>query len=125
MREFAAALMLFAVAKSAAGTDATNGAIPAQTAPGGSKVARLEDQLLVGLRATRTDQRTFLRKIAEHVEKGAMERARVLAIYEWAITRNGRYPFPYFERAMRLDAKKLGIELPEVQIVIQTFSRAG
>ncbi len=125
MREVAAALMLLAVARTGAAIDSTPSGTPAQVSGGQKGIVRLEDQLVAGLRATRPDQRAFLRKIAEHVEKGAMDKVRVNAIFDWSRKVNPKYPFPYFERAMRFDAKKTGLDLPDVMLVVQPLGRTG
>jgi hypothetical protein len=123
MREVAAAIVVLAITKTTTAQSTTN-ATPATPSVEKGQV-RLEDQLVVGLRATRADQRIFLRKVAEFVEKGNFDHARVLAIFEWARQRNDRFPFPYFERAMRFDSKRANVTLPSVQLIATPLQKAG
>jgi len=41
----------------------------------------------------------------------------LIAIQRYAMRRNPQFPFPYFERAMRFEAEKVGIDLPPVQLL--------
>ena len=127
MQKIATALVILAMAKQIAAEPPVRLAQipfePGQMSQG--RVVRLEDQLTFGLHATRADQRNFLRKVAEGVEKGNLERARVNAVYKWALLRNDRYPFPYFERAIRLEANKKNVTLPPVQLIITSLGQAG
>lgn len=85
---------------------------------GRSGVAKLEDQLIVRLRATSEDRQAYIRLVVQRIEQGQFELPRVRAIERYAIKRNPRFPFPYFERAMRVEAERLGVFLPPVPLLI-------
>lgn len=72
----------------------------------------LEDQLKNGLRVTTAKQHTFVRVVVSYVNRGRLPRAMVNLIYNWAIERNPRVPFPYFQYALRVLARKRGVNLP-------------
>lgn len=78
-------------------------------------VATLEDQLVYRLRATRDDQRAYIHYVVQRVNENELERSLVIAIERYAIRRNRGYPFPFFERALRYEAAKRGIELPTIR----------
>ncbi len=75
-------------------------------------LTKLEDQLKNGLRAVTPEQIEYLRTISRLVEQGTLPRAMVNLIFEWAIERNPRVPFPYFQFALRALAKRRGINVP-------------
>jgi hypothetical protein len=74
-------------------------------------IVALEDQLKNGLRATTPGQHMFIRLVVNSVNQGRLPRAMVLLIYEWALKRNPRVPFPYFQYALRVLARKRGVDL--------------
>jgi hypothetical protein len=49
----------------------------------------------------------------------------VVAIERYAIRRNPQFPFPFFERAMRIEAAKRGVTLPESRQFATTKSPTG
>ena len=71
----------------------------------------LLDQLKNGLRATRPNQEEFLQHLVAQVDQGAVPRSMVNTVYKWALQRNPRVPFPYFQVAMRELAKRRGVTL--------------
>lgn len=75
-------------------------------------VVRLEDQLKNGLRVTRPTQQAFIRVVVNFVETGRLPRAMVTLVYNWAIKRNPKVPFPYFQFALRALSRRRGINLP-------------
>ena len=79
------------------------------------RVATLEEILVNKLRATRNDQKAYIKFLVRQVDNGKLEAKLVLAIGKKAIRRNRYYPFPYFERAMRFEANKREVFLPPVQ----------
>ncbi|WP_148080452.1 hypothetical protein [Roseimaritima ulvae] len=83
-------------------------------------VASLEDQLINQLRATEEQQRAYIRRVTAFVRTGHLESRLVVAIYRYSVRRYPSYPFPYFERAMRYEAKKRGVQLPPVQLIART-----
>ncbi|SMP37700.1 hypothetical protein SAMN06265222_10111 [Neorhodopirellula lusitana] len=78
-------------------------------------VARLEEQLVNRLHATTVAQRTYLDLIVKYVEEEKLQLELVVAIERYALRRNPRYAFPFFERALRYEASKRGVELPSVR----------
>ncbi len=81
-------------------------------APGdsGLQVADLKDQLEGGLKARLPREFAFIAQVVEKVESGDLPTEMVLGTFHWA-RRKRPYPFPYFERALRLRAAKEGIDL--------------
>ncbi len=71
----------------------------------------LADRLKVGLRARRPEEEEFLEKVATLVRTGKLPRKLVDSTYIWAIRRRQDYPFPAFERALQLQADRLGVDL--------------
>jgi len=87
-----------------------------------SQVATLEEQLINRLRATTEDRRAYIRMIGTLITNGTFEQRYVVAIERYALRKNPQFPFPYFERAMRFEAEKRGIELPPVQLLAGSAS---
>ena len=75
-------------------------------------LTNLEDQLKNGLRAVTPDQIQYVRSVAALVEQGHLPRAMVNLIYTWALEKNPRVPFPYFQFALRALAKRRGLSVP-------------
>ncbi|MFN3189574.1 MAG: hypothetical protein ACE361_03540 [Aureliella sp.] len=75
-------------------------------------IVALKDQLKNGLRATTPAQFAFINTVDARVKAGQLPRAMVNLVYDWAIKRNPRVPFPYFQFALRALAKRRGINLP-------------
>ena len=84
--------------------------IPSQDAPG-VDVADLKDQLKNGLRVRRPGDLAFIDTVVEKVEQGQLPLSLVKSTFQWARTKMTRYPFPYFAKALRIRAGKLGIKL--------------
>lgn len=83
----------------------------AQTSSG--VVADLKSQLEKGLKARRPQDFVFIKKVVEKVANDELSVELVKSTFQWA-RENGRYknyPYPHFEQALRLRAKKLGITL--------------
>lgn len=78
----------------------------------GRNVVPLEDQLKNGLRVTTPGQQQYIRTVVAYVDHGQLPRAMVNLIYEWALKRNPDVPFPYFQYALRVLARKRGIHIP-------------
>ena len=84
--------------------------ISSRDAPG-IDVAELKDQLKNGLRVSRPGDLAFIDKVVEQVEQGRLPVSLVKSTFQWARNKTTRYPFPYFAKALRLRAGKLGIKL--------------
>ena len=88
----------------------------------GDRYANLQEQLVNRLRATRDDQQAYINYVIKQVRKGKLETKLVVAIERYAMRRNRDYPFPFFERAIRYEASKRGVELPPVEHFASTRS---
>ena len=86
------------------------------------RVATLEEQLINQLRATTDDRKAYVRLVVQLSNNGRLDPRLVLAIQRYAVRKNPQFPFPYFERAMRFEAEKRGIELPPVQLLAGSAS---
>lgn len=91
-------------------------------ASGVYKTVPLQDQLINRLRATSGEQQAFIRYIAARVREGRLEDRLVFAVERYAIKRNRQLPFNYFERAIRFEASRRGVDLPPVQTFVTTQS---
>lgn len=75
----------------------------------GSTVPTLKEQLNTGLLARTPSERAFVDRVVAKVNAGVLPRRLVDSTFLWA--RNQQpYPMPYFERALKLRAKRLGID---------------
>lgn len=72
----------------------------------------LETQLNNGLRAAFPQQKVFISNVVQLVNQGKISRSMVNTVYTWAIRRNPKVPFPYFEFAMRALAQRRGVTIP-------------
>jgi hypothetical protein len=87
-----------------------------------TQVATLDEQLINRLRATTEERQAYVRLVVDKISTGEFDQRMVLAIERYAIRKNPQFPFPYFERAMRFEAEKRGIELPPVQLLVGAAS---
>lgn len=79
------------------------------------RFATLEEQLVNRLRATAEDQRNYLNFVVRLVKENKLDLKLVVAVERYALRRNPGFPFPFFERALRFEAKRRGIVLPPVR----------
>jgi hypothetical protein len=86
-------------------------AVEADEPVGGAEVISLEDQLKTGLKARRPEETEFIEEVVRLVDTGRLPRKLVDSTFSWALRRRQTYPFPAFERALRLQADKLGVDL--------------
>ena len=80
-----------------------------------STSATLEEQLLNRLKATRDDQRAYIKHVVAMTTAGKLDRKLVIAVERYALRRNAKYPFPFFERALKYEAAKRRVQLPTVR----------
>ena len=80
-----------------------------------STSATLEEQLMNRLKATRDDQRAYVRHVVALTKAGKLDRKLVIAVERYALRRNAKYPFPFFERALKYEAAKRRVQLPTVK----------
>ena len=69
----------------------------------------LRDQLYAGLRLTTQDQKHFIQRVLSAVEQNRIPRAMVNVVYVWSKEKNARYPFIYFQIAIRVLAERRGV----------------
>ena len=60
-----------------------------------STSATLEEQLLNRLKATRDDQRAYVKHVVALTKTGKLDRKLVVAVERYALRRNAVYPFPF------------------------------
>lgn len=105
-------------------TSTVQGQVPGgRTSAGGTQQPSLEEYLVSTLRATLPEQQAFIRRVVVEVEAGRIEEGFALAICRYAQRRNPSFPFPFYERAMRIEAQKRGINLPAVALIRSGRSR--
>ena len=73
-------------------------------------VGDLKEQLEVGLRPRHPDDYAFIARVVTAVKNNELPLSTVRVTFNWARKRRP-YPFPYFQRAVRLQAAKLGVTL--------------
>jgi len=87
---------------------------PAKSVPlsdGASAAAiNLKDALEKGLKARRPEEFKFIARVVTFVELGILPKRLVQSTFFWARTKP-RVPVFYFERALRIRARRLGILL--------------
>jgi len=78
------------------------------------EVIDLKQQLEKGLRARRPEEFKFVDLVVKMVGNDSLPLPLVKSTFLWARKKalTTRYPFPYFERALRVRAAKQGIKIP-------------
>jgi hypothetical protein len=90
----------------------SNGAEGLATEPqGGVIIADLEQQLTAGLKIRREEEQRFVDAVMALVEQKQLPVSLVKSVFHWSRRKNPKVPYPYFERAMRLTAEKIGVEI--------------
>lgn len=74
------------------------------------EVGDLKDKLEVGLRPRLPGEFAFIARVVELVELDALPLAVVLQYFQWARKKKYR-PMPYFERVIRDEAERRGVEI--------------
>ena len=90
-----------------------------------STSATLEEQLLNRLKATRDDQRAYIKHVVALTKTGKLEQKLVVAVERYPLRRNSKYPFPFFERALKYEAAKRRVVLPTVRNFASTRPSAS
>lgn len=80
-----------------------------RVAPGGITLKQTLDK---GLKARRPSEFAFNKLVVEKVEQGKLPTKMVERTFLWARNNKQPFPMPYFEKAMQIQAKKLGVDLP-------------
>ena len=73
-------------------------------------VGDLQERLEVGLRPRHPDDFAFLKRVVDAVKNDQLPLQTVQVTFNWA-RRRRPYPFPYFQRAVKLQAAKRGVTL--------------
>jgi len=86
---------------------------PSQS-PAAADVADLKQQLEKGLKARRPQEFAFVALVVDMVDEDKLPLSLVKSTFLWARKKaaSTRYPFPYFERALRVRAAKQGYDIP-------------
>ena len=75
-------------------------------------IAPLVDQLKAGLKARKPSEHLFIERVGQLVEERVLPVSMVLGIFSYARKKHSRYPFPYFQQALRIRAEKeFGVKL--------------
>jgi hypothetical protein len=77
----------------------------------GKTAVTLESRLTTGLKARRPEDVEFVERVAEMVRTGQLPAKVVDSTFLWAIRRRQSYPFPAFQKALRIQADRLGIDI--------------
>lgn len=85
--------------------------LPAAEPAATGTVASLEDRLQAGLRTRLPAEKKFVEKVAMLVRTGRLPAKIVDSTYLWAIERRTEHPFPAFQKALRIQASRLGVQL--------------
>jgi hypothetical protein len=75
----------------------------------GVEVADLKDQLEKGLQARLEREFVFVERVVTMVEKDELPLVLVRSTFNWARHKHKEYPFPYFERALKIRARRVGV----------------
>jgi hypothetical protein len=77
---------------------------------GGIVLPTLKQQLKAGLLARTPDEQAFVDEVVARVDSGEIPLGLVQSTFLWA-RRHRPYPMQYFERALRVRAAELGIDI--------------
>ena len=72
--------------------------------------ASLQETLVFGLRPRTPTDEAFITMVVAKTEAKVLPLELVIATYRYAAGKRP-YPFPYFERALRVRARQIGVEL--------------
>ena len=73
-----------------------------------AQVATLKEQLESGLRARRPQEFAFIQRVVTMVDRKQLPLKVVKSTFQWA-RRKKPYQYPFFERALKIRAARLGI----------------
>lgn len=76
----------------------------------GADEPTLQETLETGLKARRPQEFAFVARVVDLVDQNVLPLKLVQSTFLWA-RRQPRHPFQYFERAMQVQAARLGIDL--------------
>ena len=69
------------------------------------------DRLNSGLKCRRSDEFAFVGQVSQRVRTGQIPEPLVLQTMQWSLKKNPRFPFFYFEFAVKKQAAALGVSL--------------
>jgi hypothetical protein len=75
-----------------------------------ASVANLQEQLESGLKARRPAEFAFIRRVVSLVQQGRLPLPLVVSTFRWAQAKY-KHPLPYFERALRIRAARIGVQI--------------
>jgi len=87
------------------------GANPAALGDGVAQSLDLKQQLEKALKARRPTDYAFIAQVVKQVEAGRLPRKLVDQTLGYARSRSQKYPFIYFEFALKKQAEKIGVSL--------------
>ena len=70
----------------------------------------LRELLEKDLRAKRDVELTFIQRVVDRVEEEKIPLKTVMIMYKWSKSKSNR-PYQYFEKGMKVQAKRLGVDL--------------
>lgn len=73
--------------------------------------ASLEDRLNSGLKCRQQNEFAFVGQVAQRVKTGQIPEPLVLQTMQWSVKKNPRFPFFYFQFAVKKQAAALGVSL--------------
>jgi len=86
-------------------------AVAEETDPPGVDIADLQQQLESMLKARLPSEFEFIDRVVELVTEKKFSVGMVKSISQWAVRKNKKIPFPYFQRAMRILAERQGVDI--------------
>ena len=77
----------------------------------GARSVTLQEMLEKGLKARRPEEFAFIQRIVTQVDQNTLSTPLVQSTFDWARRRQPHIPYPYFERALKIRAARLGIRV--------------
>jgi hypothetical protein len=91
----------------AAAVGLTSNALAQQPSTGD---ASLKETLTFGLRPRQPADNAFIDVVIARVENKTLPLELVMAVYRWSLDKRP-YPYPFFERALRVRARAIGVSI--------------
>jgi len=76
----------------------------------GMELSEMKQQLIFGLRPRLQTEFRFINRVVALVRSGKLRVDMVASTFDWA-RRKEPYPFPFFERALRIRAAEIGVKI--------------
>jgi hypothetical protein len=86
-----------------------------------------EAKLNAILKTRRDEEKQFVSEVVDGIEQGTIPEKLVETSFKWVGNKrpDTNYPFIYFERVLRLQAKKINVQIPEFDYSIYRQQPAG